>query len=134
MNAAFFLASLDSEPAVRPLILEALDFIYSNREIKTYPVDPLGLYISLADWYWLACSLLWCYKTGRMKFSLVPLEKHKPLNAQNRMHFIEHPIFGLYCSPMEDVGYGVFFEDYFWAVWDGSLHRRHIRIADLMQH
>ena len=42
----------------KTLLLKALDLIYKDKVIKTWPYEHFALYIDIDDWYWVACSAL----------------------------------------------------------------------------
>lgn len=137
LNASFFLEIITIEPGVRCLLPEMIASIYDEKEpVETHVHDPIGLYISLEDWYWIACSLVWCQRMGKEQFELIPPHVHSPMTSHHRVLLTAHPQLGLYCFAIDGdtTKQGVFFEDYFWAVWDGSAHKRHIQCADLLEH
>merc|ERR1719265_1606236 len=64
VNTSAFLALLMDEHEVRPLIPQALEVIYEDDDIRLKKFGHFALGISLADFYWVACSLI---RSGRMK-------------------------------------------------------------------
>eukprot|EP00928_Gymnodinium_smaydae_P043855 TRINITY_DN29309_c0_g1_i3.p1 TRINITY_DN29309_c0_g1~~TRINITY_DN29309_c0_g1_i3.p1 ORF type:complete len:872 (-),score=87.76 TRINITY_DN29309_c0_g1_i3:78-2693(-) len=134
MNVSMFLTLLlDVAIESRPLIPQALDAIRKNEEISLFKFGRYAVYITLDDFYRVACSLIRGLHRSDSCFRLLPTVEVPALDVQRRRRLLHHSVFGLYCiedDSTEEVG--VFFEDYFWALWTSSLLERSIHIKELL--
>lgn len=116
---------------LRPLILQALDMVYAGKVLSTTCISQLAPAITLEDWYRLACSMIWCMREGRAELVLID-ERFSQLSAKQSSMLRAHPQMSLYILQLAHTsGFGVAYEDFFWAVWNGFFGRRHLRVQEI---
>jgi len=126
----------------QPLIRQAVMFIYNIDEAGVplpgeAPVDfachrSMAMYISLEDWYWVVDSLAKCMLNNWQQLRMSPRPNYVNMDELSKERLRQHPLVGLYCIPLEDGALGVFFEDFFWALYQGSFFERYCRIDVLV--
>merc|ERR1719240_2086437 len=112
-----------------PLIPQALDLIYKDDEdlIPAQMTGQFAMSMYIEDFYRLVCSLIICAQTGVEELTIMPKEEFPPLTHYQQQMMLRHPIFSLYCSKSENEVPCVFFEEYFWAIWERSLLNRYVQ-------
>lgn len=137
LNVSSMLEALLKPDATRQLVLQAIVLIYKEEHVKLYPLHFFAMYIDLDDWYWIACSIVWTRKRNRSELELIPESRRRYISRHQRQLFTNHPVFGNYCFEPEGINvpeHGVFIEDWAYAVYDETMHNRHIRTIELLSH
>lgn len=134
LNATVFLRCLSTDAQTRQLIPQVVEMIYAGELVKPKQHGRLAWTITLDEWYWVSCSLIWSSRVGLQRFKLIDEQAHHPLTGPQRVQLANHPLLSLFLFIRdEDQKEAIFFEDFFSAVWERSLHYRHIQIVDLLR-
>merc|ERR1719469_1800295 len=98
MSTSMFLALLLDAENIFPLIPQALAAIYKNDEnIRLRKFGRFALYISIQDFYRVACSLIHCGRQAGKTFELLPDNVFREPTSDFTLKLLRHPVFGLYC-------------------------------------
>lgn len=124
---------------MKPLLVQAVQLIYTSDAFDTKFFENLAYFINIQDWYLIVCSIVWCLSDDRAELELID----DPDPEKRQVYTLEpgqvdrlrqHPLFGLYCFyDEEDNLTGVFFEDFFWAVWSGHFNTRYSKVETLLR-
>jgi len=136
---AMLVAFLDQS---RPLIRQAIMKIYNVGD-DALPLSDEGpfevaihrsmaMYISLEDWYWVVDSIANCMLKNERTLVLTTRDHYANMDELSKERLKKHPLVGLYCLPLEDDSLGVLFEDFFWALYQGSFFERYCRVDVLI--
>merc|ERR1711908_217986 len=115
---------------MKKLLPEVIHIIYREHDDATESAVSLlrfrflALYIPLPDFVRVALSLVSCFESNT-SFSLLPKDESPILTDHQEWLLLNHPSLGLYCVQAEEAEadgegeVGVFFEDFFFAVYKG---------------
>lgn len=137
MNISAMLEELLAPGQTQNLLLQALDIIYEGEQVQLYSFNFFAYYMCLDDWLWIACSVLWTERRNRTQLDLIPAERRRRLSPHQRQMLVGHPVFGNYLFEPHGPGlpeHGFFFEDWIQAACDGTMHQRHIRTIEILDH